>query len=42
VSFLLFLVERIEAIELFRIVKKIAITARNEWESLKYQPNPSY
>jgi hypothetical protein len=36
------MVERIEAIELFRIVQKIAITSRNQWESLKYQPNPSY
>jgi hypothetical protein len=34
VSFLLFLVERIEAIEPFRIVQKLAITVRNQWESL--------
>jgi hypothetical protein len=42
VSFLLFLVERIEAIERVRIVQKLAITARNLRESLKYQSNPSY
>jgi hypothetical protein len=34
VSFLLFLVERIEAIEPVRIVQKLAITVRNQWESL--------